>query len=169
MSPPQPILCNWLGQHEAGRGADSFGIQGVYLEYHAARLMRLYLRAALNSCRSAVIAGGYPAAMYAEINHYRTWRPHDIDIFFFNEEDLEEAEVLYDTMVARPLGRHYAVEDWEPGNSFSLRCKAEYESNVDNTQEQLAHVLRAKTLRERVERWQDSNDVSINEVMCNGI
>ena len=80
-----------MQQHEGGRGVESWRryvpgreLWALYPDYVRTRQMRLYLRAVLNCCRNAVIAGDYPAAMYAESKQYLTWRPVAMDIFFFD-------------------------------------------------------------------------------------
>ena len=66
--------------------------------------MKLFLRTVLLQIPSAVIGGGFPAATYAESKNYASWRPQDVDIFVFDEEQVAKIKELFHVIVVHPLG-----------------------------------------------------------------
>ena len=165
VSPTGVMFRNWLSRLEAGRGAIRFEVRGVYLEYHASHLMRLFLRTILIRFGSAVIAGGYPAAMYAEMKGYVTWRPRDVDIFFFDYFELVAAQALYDRMIARPLGRVVTVRVWNPEDediSFSNLIPQKHAGNSERNRVNVANVFSRIRLKKRVVKWLSRENERMN-------
>ena len=124
-------LYMWLWSHERGRGRAK-EIVPTYSQYYAAHLMRLFLRRVLLQNKDVVIAGGYPAAMYAESQNMVTWRPNDVDIFVFNDDLMITLEGLYRDMVASPLGRDLRQRKWRKYKSWDAVSTFEEKSSDED-------------------------------------
>ena len=100
--PPATRMRQWLNRHESGRGMGRMDVRLLYLEYHTARLMRLFLKAA-SSVNDCVIAGGYAACKFMEQQTRVTWAPGDIDFFTTSEDSGARLLQCFREKVATPL------------------------------------------------------------------
>lgn len=141
----------WLIREESGRGGLRRDVNAVYMEYHASRLMRLFLRKVLSIKPTPVIAGGFPAAMWAEKMSYISWRPRDVDIFLFDVEEMKIVQGLYESMVTRPLRRTMYVQIWK-GYDPSLAAERSLDE-VGVCRRRVSNVDSPEALRRRIKRW----------------
>ena len=71
------LLRNWLVNEEAGRGSRQIDIRYLEFEYHTAKLLRITLRRVQNLQTPVVIAGSYPALVYAEQQGWAHEKPNE--------------------------------------------------------------------------------------------
>ena len=84
--PAKQYFRQWLQRYENCRGAICQGVEALYREYHAARVVRRFLHCITQKHRSLVITGSFAAACYLESHGLEAWRPGDIDIFVLDEQ-----------------------------------------------------------------------------------
>ena len=98
---------HWLARHESGRGLIRLDTRGLYAEYHAARLMRMYLRYIVKRETDSVVTGGYVTSMYLASMKPISWRPGDIDIFTATDDAFTNAMTTFRERVGDPLGLNF--------------------------------------------------------------
>ena len=76
--PSEQYFRQWLQRYENNRGAMCQSVEALYREYHAARVVRRFLRCITQKHRSLVITGSFAAACYLESHGFEAWRPGEI-------------------------------------------------------------------------------------------
>ena len=102
----------WLQRYENCRGAIRQDVEALYHEYHAARVIRRFLRSITQKHRSLVITGSFAAARYLESHRLEAWRPGDIDIFVFDKEVCTAVENEFVDTLKRQLCINTARHGW---------------------------------------------------------
>jgi len=122
----------------------------VYSEYHAARLMRFFLYFVKKACKSAVLAGSFPASMYLQSLNVNIWRPNDIDIFVVNEVDIRNIRKHYLDIVARPLQCY--IQSYERKWSYS-RSEMENQDGRRMKRKRRPRIYTLNEVRRSVGDW----------------
>ena len=104
----------WLRQYENCRGAICQDVEALYLEYHAARVIRRFLHSITQKHRSLVITGSFAAARYLESHRLEAWRPGDIDIFVLDKEVGTAVETEFIDTLKTQLCIDTARHGWTP-------------------------------------------------------
>ena len=112
--PPRQYFQKWLGRHEKSRGAIRQGVPALYREYHAARVVRRFLRSITQKHRSLVITGSFAAACYLESHGLEAWRPGDIDVFVSDEQVARDVESEFVSTLQAQLCMDVARHSWNP-------------------------------------------------------
>ena len=134
----------------------------MHREYVAARVLRAYLRWVLQKIPSAVIAGSYPAAMYAESFGAISWRPCDIDIFVFSHADVEVVVDRYQRLIREELSAE--CESSQCGNYSGLHDDQQpVRSARGNAASLPSNVLASLARRRELERAISDSVVGHNE------
>ena len=110
---PQEYFQQWLGRHEKSRGAICQGVQALYREYHAARVVRRFLRSITQKHHSLVITGSFAAACYLESHGLEAWRPGDIDVFVFDKHVAKDIESEFVDTLKRELCIDVKRHSWD--------------------------------------------------------
>ena len=103
---------DWLCANENRRVGSEVSVAHLYADFHASRLQRLYLRSVLKQIAPAVCAGGFPASAWCNMRGLPSWRPGDIDIFLFSDDDMDRASNLYECVVGDNMGALMVSEEW---------------------------------------------------------
>ena len=104
----------WLQRYENCRGTICQDVEAMHREYHAARVIRRFLRSITHEHRSLVITGSFAAACYLESHGLEAWRPGDIDIFVFDKEVGTAVETEFKDTLKGQLCIDTARLGWTP-------------------------------------------------------
>ena len=104
----------WLQRYENCRGAIRQTVGALYREYHAARVVRRFLRGITQNRRDLVITGSFASARYLESHGLEAWRPGDIDIFVVEEQVAAAVEAEYVEALKVQLSLDTVRRGWAP-------------------------------------------------------
>ena len=117
--PSEQYFRQWLQRYENNRGAMCQSVEALYREYHAARVVRRFLRCITQRYRSLVITGSFAAACYLESHRFEAWRPGDIDLFVFDEQVAIDVETRFIDTLQRTLCVDISRQAWFPDDGLS--------------------------------------------------
>ena len=117
--PSEQYFRQWLQRYENNRGAMCQSVEALYREYHAARVVRRFLRCITQKHRSLVITGSFAAACYLESHGFEAWRPGDIDLFVFDEQVAIDVETRFIDTLQRTLCVDISRQAWFPDDGRS--------------------------------------------------
>ena len=129
-----------------------------YRNYFASICVRSFIREVHAHMPTAVVAGGFAAAVYLAQNGFAATQPHDLDIFVVPRTDLEHVRRIYRKEVPMRLGLGTTPKTylWKNRDGIQIGPVQVISPRFDSEDENTSGIVQGQTCRPRTEEEMES-------------